>query len=74
LTWLFRVGDEDGRVSLTCQSTGFYEEPPIAPTGSDPSCPPMESLEFCTPGAPPTPCSGPACPTPTKCPPCKPIS
>jgi hypothetical protein len=65
-----------GDVVVTCQSTGFYEEPPLKSTDNakpapPPNCPPVPP---CTPGPPPpspTHCVGPNCPTPDPCPPCE---
>ncbi|MFQ5459661.1 MAG: TadE/TadG family type IV pilus assembly protein [Anaerolineae bacterium] len=64
--------EEPGRLTLSCQSTGFYEDNPIKPSagpprGPRPQCPPI----VCPPGPPPptvTPCPiGQTCP-PTPCP------
>jgi hypothetical protein len=75
LSWLFRTAGESGQIQLTCQSTGFYEDAPLGPTGAHhpgaTACPGDDGLPFCTAGPPPTSCSGPGCPTATPCKPCK---
>jgi len=61
-----------GNVRVTCQTVGFYEEPPLRSTdNAQPGatrvrCPPIPPQ--CTPGPRPTTCSGPNCPTPDPCP------
>jgi hypothetical protein len=72
LAWLFDP-DRAGGVSITCQSTGFYEGPPLGPTikpdpGQPPvNCPPIPPK--CPPGGPTaTPVCPPDCPTPDPCP------
>lgn len=65
-------GARSGPVKLTCQTTGFYEEPPLRSTdNANPgatrvNCPPIPPK--CTVGPAPTACVGPGCPTPDPCP------
>lgn len=64
--------EHSGVVRLTCQSTGFYEGPPLRstdnarPGATRVNCPPIPPK--CTAGPPPTACVGPGCPTPDPCP------
>jgi hypothetical protein len=58
-------------LTLTCQSTGFYEGNPIGPTGGPGrrDCP--RPRENCTPGPEPTECTGPNCEPTPECPVCE---
>jgi len=77
LLWFDGAG-AGGGLSLSCQSTGFFEDVPFRTTADDPSggdrCERERNSRACqrpprcTAGPPPTACSGPNCPTQVCCP------